>query len=72
MISDNPDAQRVSQLTGELFDLQEKLRTKAEESGLENTNFRGKGFGGGPGAGYGGRGRGCNGPGQGGYYRDRL
>ena len=60
MISDNPDAKRVSQLTGELFDLKEQLRAKAEEHGLENVNFRGKGFGGGPG-------RGCDGPGKGGY-----
>ena len=69
MISDNPDSKRVSQLTGELFDLREQLHSKAEESGLEN----GMGFGRGPGMGYGkGAGRGCNGPGPGGFHQNRL
>ena len=73
MRSDNPDAKRVAQLTGELFDLRDQLRTKAEENGLENTNFKGKGFGRGQGMDSGGdSGRGCNGPGLSGYYQNRF
>ena len=32
---DNPDGKRAAQLTGELFDLEEKLTEKAAESGIE-------------------------------------
>ena len=34
MKAETPDATKVSQLAGELFDLREKLRIKAQESGL--------------------------------------
>lgn len=34
MKAETPDATKVSQLAGELFDLREKLRVKAQESGL--------------------------------------
>ncbi len=71
MISDNPDAKRVAQLTSEIFDINEQLRSKVEESGIENAGFRGMGYGRGPGMGYGrGSGRGCNGPG--GYNQKQL
>ena len=71
MISDNPDAKRVAQLTGEIFDLREQLKSKAEESGLDNVGFRGMGDGRGPGKEFGrGHGRGCNGPR--GYFPNQL
>lgn len=51
MLGDNPDASRVAQLTGEVFDLREQLQSIAQEKGIEKV-----GFGRGPG-------RGCGGPG---------
>ena len=39
MLGDNPDAKRVAQLTGELFDLQEQLQSKAQEKGLRDAAF---------------------------------
>ena len=50
MNNDNPDAKRIAQLTGEIFDLREQLWSKAEASGLEGPGMRGLGCGG------------CNGP----------
>ncbi|HER63562.1 MAG TPA: periplasmic heavy metal sensor [Desulfobacteraceae bacterium] len=55
MRGDNPDAKRVAQLTGELFDLREQLHTKAQEQGLGDVGF-GRG-----------QGRGCGGPGPRGF-----
>jgi len=52
MQNDNPDAKRISQLTGELFDLHEQLYSKAKEAGIEDVGLRGPGFG-----------PGCNSPG---------
>ena len=48
MLGDNPDAKRVAELTGEIFDLREQLQSKAEEKGIEKI-----GFGRGPGHGFG-------------------
>lgn len=59
MHGDNPDAKRVAQLTGELFDLREQLQDKAQEKGLSKTDF-GRGLG-----------RGCPGPGPRGF-QDQL
>ena len=71
MIGDNPDAKRVSQLTGEIFDIREQLKTKAEENGIENIGFKGIGDERGQGMRRGQRqGRGCNGPG--GYSQNQL
>jgi hypothetical protein len=53
MNSENPDAKRIAQLTGEIFDLREQLHAKAAESGLDLPGMRGLGCGG------------CAGPGQG-------
>jgi len=39
MVGDNPDAKRVAQLTGELFDLREQLQNKAQEKGLRDAGF---------------------------------
>lgn len=57
MLNDNPDAQKVAELTGEIFDLREKLQNKAQEKGIENIGF-GRG-----------QGRGCGGPGPKGFQR---
>ena len=57
MLNDNPDAKRVAELTGEIFDLREQLQSKAQEKGIEKI-----GFGRGPG-------RGCDGPGPRGFQR---
>lgn len=38
--SDNPDSAAVAKLSGEIFDLQNSLREKAEAAGIDN-NFRG-------------------------------
>jgi zinc resistance-associated protein len=73
MISENPDAARVAQLTSEIFDIREQLRTKADESGLTNVGLMGMGMGSGRGPGMGmgrGHGRGCNG--HGGYFQGQL
>lgn len=51
MRGENPDAKRVAQLTGEMFDLREQLQSKAQEKGLKDAGF-GRG-----------QGRGCDGPG---------
>jgi zinc resistance-associated protein len=59
MLGDNPDAKRVAQLTGELFDLREQLQKKAQEKGLGDDGF-GRGLS-----------RGCGGPGPRGF-QDRL
>ncbi|HBI14471.1 MAG TPA: hypothetical protein DDY20_02970 [Desulfobulbaceae bacterium] len=53
MNSENPDAKRIAQLTGEIFDLREQLHAKAAESGLDLPGLRGLGFGGCPGFGPG-------------------
>lgn len=53
MNSENPDAKRVAQLTGEIFDLREQLQAKAAESGLDFPWARGLGCGA------------CDGPGPG-------
>jgi len=46
MKADTPDATKVSQLAGELFDLKEKIRAKAQESGLPMMGMeKGKGMG---------------------------
>ncbi|MCL7489022.1 MAG: periplasmic heavy metal sensor [Desulfobulbaceae bacterium] len=55
MRGDNPDAKRVAQLTGELFDLREQIHAKAQEKGLMDVGF-GRG-----------QGRGCGGPGPRGF-----
>ncbi len=70
MTSGSPDAKRVARLTGEIFDLREQLRSKADENGIQNVGFMG-GMGNGhvPGMGR-GHGRGCNG--NGGYFQGRL
>lgn len=60
MKNDNPDAKRISQLTGELFDLREQLSVKAKESGIRDIELRRSGFG-----------PGCNGPGTG-RFQKRL
>ena len=39
MLNDNPDAKRVAELTGELFDLREQLHSKAQEKGLRNVGY---------------------------------
>lgn len=71
MISDNPDAKRVAQLTSETFDIREQLRTKAAESGLKNVGYMGMGIESGHGHGRGmSRGRGCNG--NGGNFQNQL
>lgn len=57
MLGDNPDSKRVAELTGQIFDLREKLQSKAQEKGIEKT-----GYGRGPG-------RGCGGPGPRGFQR---
>ena len=46
MNSDNPDAKRIGQLTGEIFDLREQLWSKAEASGLQSPGMRNLGCGG--------------------------
>ena len=51
MLNENPDAKRVAQLTGEIFDLREQMHTKAKEKGISNIGY-GRGTGqrcGGPG-----------------------
>ena len=46
MKAETPDTAKVSQLAGELFELREKLRAKAQESGLPMMHMgRGKGRG---------------------------
>ena len=40
MLGDNPDSKRVAELTGESFDLREKLQTMAQEKGIKKTGFR--------------------------------
>lgn len=39
----NPDAKRIAQLTGELFDLESDLNDKATAKGLSNRSFYGHG-----------------------------
>ncbi len=39
MLNDNPDAKRIAQLTGEIFDLHEQLKAKAGEKGLADVGF---------------------------------
>lgn len=56
--NDNPDPKRVAELSGELFDLHEQLRTRAAEAGLNDFGNRGPGLGGG-----------CDGKGPGGFQR---
>lgn len=51
MLNDNPDAKKVAQLTGELFDLREQLHSKAQEKGLRKVGY------------YRGPGQRCGGPG---------
>lgn len=59
MRSDNPDAQAVARLTGELFDLRVSMQDKAEEAGVEQYVGPGR-------MGYMGHGRGRGqGPGMG-------
>ena len=58
-LNDNPDAKRVGQLTGELFDLREQLHAKAQEKGLRNVGYNR------------GPGQRCGGPGPKGF-RDQL
>ncbi|MHB8790886.1 MAG: hypothetical protein ACYDBT_13515 [Desulfobulbaceae bacterium] len=53
MNSENPDAKRIAQLTGEIFDLREQLQAKAAESGLDVPGMKGFGCGA------------CDGPGPG-------
>lgn len=53
MNSENPDAKRIAQLTGEIFDLREQLQTKAAASGLEVPGMKGIGCGGCAGPGFG-------------------
>ena len=51
MLNENPDAKRVAQLTGEIFDLREQMHTKAQEKGINKIGY-GRGTGqrcGGPG-----------------------
>ena len=55
MRGENPDAKRVAQLTGELFDMREQLKNLAQEKGLEDVGFN-----------RGSR-RGCGGPGPRGF-----
>lgn len=62
MTSENPDSKRVAQLTGELFDLREQMKSKAQELGLSGEEFIGRGYD----RGYGRR---CNGPGPGAYFQ---
>ena len=48
MKADTPDTAKVSQLAGELFELREKLRAKAQESGLPMMHMgmgKGRGMG---------------------------
>ena len=54
MLNDNPDPKKVADLTGEIFELREKLQAKAQEKGIEQP-----GYGRGPGS------CGCGGPGPG-------
>lgn len=61
MLNDNPDAKRIAQLTGELFDLREQLHTKAQEKGIDINNI---GYGRHPGLR-------CGGPGPRGF-QDQL
>lgn len=73
MRSSQVDSAKVAQLTGEIFDLREQLRTKAQENGLPMGMMgggmgRGKGMGMGGGAWWGpcdGTGPGPVGPGPG-------
>ena len=68
MRSAQPDSAQAQQLAGEIFDLQEQLRVKAQAEGLP-MGMMGRGFKGGPGMGQGGGNWGpCNGmgPGKGG------
>lgn len=58
MNNDHPDAKRIAELSGELFDLREQLRAKAQETGLKDIGMRGPGLG-----------RGCDGTGPGGLQR---
>ena len=59
MLNENPDAKRVAQLTGELFDLREQLHTKAQEKGLSDVGYNR------------GPGQRCDGPGPKGF-QDQL
>ncbi len=52
MHSEKPDAARVAQLTGDIFELREQLHGKARAAGLNPGDMRGRGFA-----------HGCNGPG---------
>jgi Heavy-metal resistance len=45
MHGENPDAEKVAQLTGELFDLRTTMHAKAKEAGLEKYMGMGKGCG---------------------------
>jgi zinc resistance-associated protein len=58
MNNDNPDAKRIAELSGELFELREQLAAKAQEAGLKDIGMRGPGLGGG-----------CDGKGPGGLQR---
>ena len=53
MRSAQPDSAQVQQLAGEVFDLREQLRTKAQAEGLP-MGMMGRGMNGGPGMGRGG------------------
>lgn len=58
MQSDQPDSQAVAKVTGEMFDLRETIREKAEAAGVDQYI--------GPGSmGFGGPGQGCGGKGFG-------
>lgn len=71
MRSAQPDSAQAQQLTGEIFDLREQLRAKAQAEGLP-MGMMGRGFHGGPGMGRGDgnwgpcNGMGPMGPGKGG------
>lgn len=54
MLNDNPDPKKVADITGEIFELREKLQAKAQERGIDQP-----GYGRGPGS------CGCDGPGSG-------
>lgn len=56
--NDNPDPKRAAEISGELFDLHEQLRIKADEAGLDTIGIRGPGLG-----------CGCDGTGPGGFQR---
>ena len=57
MSQENPDEKKVASLTGDVFDLRNQLRTKANESGIQR-GFGGSNFCDGPGCGGPGKGRG--------------